>query len=98
MKKFFVKMDSFIKAIMPYTSVIAIIIGVMNLVYIKQAQDDISYVQGQVDDVKDDVNNISTDYDNSDVISTIQRAHSSIIGQIEDSEDNLKRQIIIWGN
>ncbi len=98
MKKFFVKMDSFIKAIMPYTSVIAIIIGVMNLVYIKQAQDDISYVQGQVDDVKDDVKNISTDYDNSDVISTIQRAHSSIIGQIEDSEDNLKRQIIIWGN
>lgn len=98
MKKFFVKMDSFIKAIMPYTSVIAIVIGVMNLVYIKQAQDDISYVQGQVDDVKDDVKNISTDYDNSDVISTIQRAHSSIIGQIEDSEDNLKRQIIIWGN
>lgn len=98
MKKFFVKMDSFIKAIMPYTSVIAIIIGVMNLVYIKQAQDDISYVQGQVDDVKDDVKNISTDYDNSDVISTIQRAHNSIIGQIEDSEDNLKRQIIIWGN
>lgn len=98
MNNFFFKINSFVKAIMPYTSIIAIVIGVINIVCIKQAQDDISYVQSQVDDVEHAVNNISTDYDNSDVINTIKRAHNNIIGKIDDSEDNIKRSIIIWSD
>ena len=69
-----------------------------NIVLISKAQSDIEYTYNRVDEVESAVQNISTDYDNSDVISNIRQAHNSIVRHIDDAEDNLRRNIIIWGN
>jgi hypothetical protein len=98
MKKFFSKIHQIIKASLPYTALLALIIGVVNIVLISKAQSDIEYTYNRVDEVEYAVQNISTDYDNSDVISNIRQAHNSIVRHIDDAEDNLRRNIIIWGN
>ena len=105
MKKFLSKIDQVLKASLPYTALLALIIGVVNIVLISKAQSDISkaqsdieYTYNRVDEVESAVQNISTDYDNSDVISNIRQAHNSIVRHIDDAEDNLRRNIIIWGN
>jgi hypothetical protein len=98
MKKFFSKIHQIIKASLPYTALLALIIGVVNIVLISKAQSDIEYTYNRVDEVESAVQNISTDYDNSDVISNIRQAHNSIVRHIDDAEDNLRRNIIIWGN
>lgn len=98
MKKFFSKIHQIIKASLPYTALLALIIGVVNIVLISKAQSDIQYTYNRVDEVESAVQNISTDYDNSDVISNIRQAHNSIVRHIDDAEDNLRRNIIIWGN
>ena len=105
MKKFFSKIHQIIKASLPYTALLALIIGVVNNVLISKAQSDIEYTYNRVDDtynrvdeVVSAVQNISTDYDNSDVISNIRQAHNSIVRHIDDAEDNLRGAIIIWGN
>ncbi len=98
MKKFFSKIHQIIKASLPYTALLALVIGVVNIVLISKAQSDIEYTYNRVDEVEYAVQNISTDYDNSDVISNIRQAHNSIVRHIDDAEDNLRRNIIIWGN
>ena len=98
MKKFFSKIHQIIKASLPYTALLALIIGVVNIVLISKAQSDIEYTYNRVDEVESAVQNISTDYDNSDVISNIRQAHNSIVRHMDDAEDNLRRNIIIWGN
>ena len=98
MKKFFSKIHQIIKASLPYTALLALIIGVVNIVLISKAQSDIEYTYNRVDEVESAVQNISTDYDNSDVISNIRQAHNSIVRHIDDAEDNLRSNIIIWGN
>ena len=98
MKKFFSKIHQIIKASLPYTALLALIIGVVNIVLISKAQSDIEYTYNRVDEVESAVQNISTDYDNSDVISNIRQAHNSIVRHIDDAEDKLRRNIIIWGN
>ena len=98
MKKFFSKIHQIIKASLPYTALLALIIGVVNIFLISKAQSDIEYTYNRVDEVESAVQNISTDYDNSDVISNIRQAHNSIVRHIDDAEDNLRRNIIIWGN
>lgn len=98
MKTFFSKIHQIIKASLPYTALLALIIGVVNIVLISKAQSDIEYTYNRVDEVESAVQNISTDYDNSDVISNIRQAHNSIVRHIDDAEDNLRRNIIIWGN
>ena len=98
MKKVFSKIHQIIKASLPYTALLALIIGVVNIVLISKAQSDIEYTYNRVDEVESAVQNISTDYDNSDVISNIRQAHNSIVRHIDDAEDNLRRNIIIWGN
>lgn len=97
MKKFLSKIDQVIKASLPYTALLALIIGVVNIVLISKAQSDIEYTYNRVDEVESAVQNISTDYDNSDVISNIRQAHNSIVRHIDDSEDNLRRNIILFG-
>lgn len=97
MKKFFPKIHQIIKASLPYTALLALIIGVVNIVLISKAQSDIEYTYNRVDEVESAVQNISTDYDNSDVISNIRQAHNSIVRHIDDAEDNLRRNIILFG-
>ena len=97
MKKIFSKIHQIIKASLPYTALLALIIGVVNIVLISKAQSDIEYTYNRVDEVESAVQNISTDYDNSDVISNIRQAHNSIVRHIDDAEDNLRRNIILFG-
>jgi len=98
MKKFFSKVNQFIKLSLPYTALIAVVLGVVNLVLINKAQSDIEYTYSRVDDVESAIENINTEYDNSDVIDNIRQAHNSIVRNIDDAEDNLRRNIIIFGN
>ena len=98
MKKFLSKIDRVFKMALPYTALLAVILGIVNLIYLNKVQDDVEYTYSRIDDVESAVNNISTDYDNSDVINNIRQAHNSIIRKIDDAEDNLRRNIIIWGN
>jgi len=98
MKKFFSKVNQFIKLSLPYTALIAVVLGVVNLVLINKAQSDIEYTYSRVDDVESAIENINTEYDNSDVIDNIRQAHNSIVRKIDDAEDNLRRNIIIFGN
>lgn len=55
-------------------------------------------IQSDIKDLQSSVENINTDYDNSDVINAIEDAESNIIGSVEDAEGNIRRNLIIWGN
>lgn len=92
------KINRLIKVSLPYTALLALIIGVVNLVLINKAQSDIEYTYSRVGDVESAIQNINTDYDNSDIIDNIRQAHNSIVRKIDDAEDNLRRNIIIYGN
>ena len=98
MKEFFSKVNQVIKASVPYTALLAVIIGIVNLFLINKAQSDIEYTYGRVDDVESAVQSINTDYDNSDVISNIEDACYSIINHIDDAESNINRNIMIWSD
>ena len=69
----------------------AIVLCLINLIYLTKIQSDIKDLQYSVE-------NINTDYDNSDVINAIEDAEGNIIGSVEDAESNIRRNIIIWGN
>lgn len=79
------------KALMPYMSLVAVILCLINLFYLAKIQSDIN-------DLHYSVNNINTDYDNTDVINAIENAEGNIIGSVEDAESNIRRNLIIWGN
>ena len=79
------------KVLMPYMSLLAVILCLANLIYMTKLQSDIKDLQYSVE-------NINTDYDNSDVINAIEDAESNIIGSVEDAEGNIRRNLIIWGN
>ena len=83
--------NSVIRMLMPYMSFLAVILCVINFIYMMKIESDI-------EDVHHSVNNISMDYDNSDVIRAVEDAESNIIGSVEDAESNIKRNFIIWGN
>lgn len=88
MKKFLSKIDQVIKASLPYTALLALIIGVVNTILISKAESDIEETCDRVDDVEYKVRNNNDD---------IMQAHNSIVRHIDDAEDNLRRNIIIWG-
>ena len=92
------KISTGFKFLMPYMSLIAVVLCLLNLVYIAKVESDISEVKDEIYDVRRAVNNISMDYDNSDVIRAIEDAEGNIIGSVEDAESNIRRNIIIWGN
>lgn len=98
MKEFFSKVNQVIKASVPYTALLAVIIGIVNLFLINKAQSDIEYTYSRVDDVESAVQNINTDYDNSEIVSIIGRAHNSIINHIDDAESNINSNIMIWSD
>ena len=92
------KISAGFKFLKPYMSLIAVVLCLLNLVYIAKVETDISEVKDEIYDVRRAVSNISMDYDNSDVIRAIEDAEGNIIGSVEDAESNIRRNIIIWGN
>ena len=88
MKKFFSKIHQIIKASLPYTALLALIIGVVNIVLISNAESKIEETCDRVDDVEYKVRNNNDD---------IMRAHNSIVSHIDDAENSLGKKIIIWG-
>ena len=98
MKKIFSKINQAIKTSLPYTALLAVILGFVNLILINKAQSDIEYTYSRVDAVESAIKNIDIDYDNSDIISDIRKAHNSIVRHIDDAEEELKANIIIWGH
>ena len=88
MKKFLSKIDQVIKASLPYTALLALIIGVVNTILISKVESDIEETCDRVDDVEYKVRNNNDD---------IMRAHNSIVRHIDDAENNLGKKIIIWG-
>ena len=70
MKKFFSKIHQIIKASLPYTALLALIIGVVNIVLISNAESKIEETCDRVDDVEYKVRNNNDD---------IMRAHNSIV-------------------
>ena len=79
------------KVLMPYMSLLAVILCLANLIYMTKLQSDIKDLQYSVE-------NINTDYDNSDVINAIEDAEGNIIGSVEDAESKIRRDLIIWSN
>ncbi|MBO4891965.1 MAG: hypothetical protein J5502_05105 [Prevotella sp.] len=98
MKKLLTRIDNVFKAVLPYTAFLAVVLGVVNLIYLKDVQDDVEYTYNRVDDLESAINNISMDYDNSDVINMIKRSHNSIVNEINEAERKLSSDIIIFGN
>lgn len=90
-KKYLGKIGKGVSYLMPYMSLIAVILCTINLLYI-------SRVQSEIDDLDYAIDHIDTNYDNSDVINAIEEAEGNVNSNIEDAEDNLRRHIIIWGN
>lgn len=99
------KIGSGFKVLMPYMSLIAVILCSLNLIYIAKVDKDIARVETDIAGVRDEiyevsraVNNISMDYDNSDVIRAIEDAEGNIISYVEDAESNIRRNIILWSD
>lgn len=92
MKNILSKISSFFKALMPYMSLIAVVIGILNICYVAKVQSDINEVQSQIRHIP------TSDYDNSDVLERIEEAESNLQGSIEEAEENLRRNIVLWGN
>ena len=85
------KISTGFKILMPYMSLIAVVLCLINLIYMAKIQSDIKDLQYSVE-------NINTDYDNTDIINAIEDAEGNIIGSVEDAESNIRRNLIIWGN
>lgn len=96
MKKFFSKIDRFIKVSLPYTTLLAVILGVVNLVLIYKAKSDIEYTYYRVNDIESSIQDINNDYDNSDVINHIKRSHDDIVDEINSAKRSLSSEIIIY--
>ena len=79
------------KALMSYISLIAVVLCLINLIYLAELHSDIRDLQYSIE-------HINTEYDNSDVINAIGDAESNIISTVEDAESNLQRNIIIWND
>lgn len=55
-------------------------------------------IQSDIKGLQYSVENINTDYDNSDVINAVEDAEGNIIGSVGDAESNIRRNLVIWGN
>ena len=83
--------DRFVLSLFSSAGIGAVVLCLINLIYMAKIQSDIKDLQYFVE-------NINTDYDNSDIINAIEDAEGNIIGSVEDAESNIRRNLIIWGN
>jgi hypothetical protein len=98
MEKFFSKINQVMKASLPYTALLAVILGFINLGLIKKAQSDIDYIDIRMNDIESAVQDINADFDNTDVINSIEDACYSIVSRIEDAESSIERTVRLWSN
>lgn len=92
MKNILLKISNVFKALMPYMSLIAVVIGIVNICYIAKVQSDVKRVQSQIRNIP------TSNYDNSDVLDRIEEAESNLQGSIEEAENNIRRDITLWSN
>lgn len=76
------KISTGFKVLVPYMSLIAVVLCLINLIYMAKIQSDIKDLQSSVE-------NVNIHYDDSDVINAIEDAESNIIDSVEDAEDNI---------
>lgn len=93
------------KAIIPHMSLIAVLLCVVNLIFlinikkeVHHINDTVNSIDGDVYDIKDKVNNISEDYDNSDVLNLIKDHHNKLIDKIESEASSIESTIRIWSD
>ena len=98
MKKIFNKINQVIKLSFPYTALLALIVGIVNIVLISKAQSDIEYTYNRVDDVESAIQNINNDYDNSDVLDMIKEHHNRVINEIDSEASSIKSTVRLWSN
>lgn len=98
MKNFFLKVNIIIKASLPYTALLAVVLGAVNIVFICKVKSDIEYTYDKVCEVESTVHNINNDYDNSDVIDMIRNHHNKVMQEIEDAAFDIERAIRIWSD
>jgi len=79
------------KILMPYMSLIAVALCLVNLLYLSKLDSDLKMLDNSVQ-------SINTDYDDSDVIDAIENAESNIEGSIEEAKDNIRHNLILWGD
>ncbi len=93
---------SLFKFLTPYMSYGAVVLCLLNLIYLANIQSDIK-------NLKSSIENLDIDNDNSDVINAIEDAEGNIIGTVEDTEGNIigtvedaerkiKSDIFFWSN
>lgn len=75
----------------PFFSFIAMLLSLINLLYI-------SRIESNIQDLQYSVNEISGIYDHSDIVNAIEDAENNIIGSVEDAENNIRHSIVIWSN
>lgn len=93
------------KAIIPHMSLIAVLLCVVNLIFlinikkeVHKTNNTVDIIYGEVYDIEDKVNNISEDYDNSDVLNMIQNHHKKVIDKIESEASSIESTVRIWSN
>ena len=92
------KISAGFKFLMPYMSLIAVVLCIINLIYLVKIQSDISDLHYSVGRIDTSLGRIDTSYDNSDVINAVEDAERNIINSVEDAENEIESHIIIWGN
>lgn len=106
LKPIFSKVCTGFKFLMPYMSLIAVVLCLLNFLFLVKIQSDIEDIQYRMDNINHSVRNISTHYDNSDVIRAIEAAEKSINGSIDiygisieenidEAEKNIRSEIMI---
>lgn len=98
MKNFLSKINTFLKSCVPVLLLLAVILGIVNLVYMNKVESDVETVQSEVNSVKREVNNMSTDVDNSEVLNAIDDAESNIEGSVDAAARKIQGSIMIWSN
>lgn len=98
----FIKIQLFVKNIMPYMVFLIFVLLLVNFVKLQEIQDDIYTIQQEVENTRSDVSDLydkcgNDQANNDDVIQAIKAHHKVISDQIDEAERQIKANAIIWG-
>ena len=104
MEKYLNKIHLLFKDAMPYMVLLVIVLLLVNIVKLKETQDDIANVQNDIDYVRSDISDFSdlleksksSGSNNSDVIFMIREHHQKISRQIDEAERHIEANTVIW--
>lgn len=101
MEKYLNKIHLLFKDAMPYMVLLVIVLLLVNIVKLKETQDDIANVQNDIDYVRSDISDLlekskSSGSNNSDVIFMIREHHQKISKQIDEAERHIEANTVIW--